>query len=341
MQYRVSRGSLVSPINSNVNATIPKCLSAGYIFNSVYTEPGLNVKAATVQRDWVAIACALTAVAIWGWGMSATRVAAKQDIAPIDVALLRYSVPALLLLPVWLATLRKLKRAPLWSIFAMLGWGAPFLWLVTASLKDTEVIYLATIVPCTMPLIAMAAERIWFSNKPTRAQLIGCVFIAASALLVILKAIFGGVNLASISLMLLAATGWSAYVISFRHTGLTAAEGAAWVCVASTVIILVIKFMKGGELLPLTTEQIIFNAFAQGFVSGFVAVLTYTIAIARLGTAQAASYSVLVPALASFFAWVWLNEIPTWFNLFALLLGTIGVAVINGLLFKQVDNKAL
>lgn len=277
------------------------------------------------------------AVAIWGWWMSATRVAAKQDIAPLDVALMRYSIPALLLVPVWLATLRKLKRAPVWSIIAMLGWGAPFLWLVTASLKDTEVIYLATIVPCTMPIIAMAAERIWFSQQPSRAQLVGCAIIAAATLLVILKAIFGGVNLSSIGLMLLAGAGWSAYVVSFRHTGLTAAEGAAWVCIASTALILVIKIIKGGELLSLTTEQFIFNAFAQGFVSGFVAVLAYTIAIGRLGTAQAASFSVLVPALAAFFAWAWLGETPTFFNMLTLLLATLGVAVINGLIFKRLN----
>lgn len=293
------------------------------------------MNAATFKRDWLAIGCALTAVAIWGWWMSATRVAAKQDIAPIDVALLRYSVPALLLLPVWLATLRKLRKAPVWSVIAMLGWGAPFLWLVTASLKDTEVIYLATIVPCTMPLIAMAAERIWFSRQPDRAQIIGCVIIAVTALLVVLKAIFGGVSLSSIGLMILAAAGWSSYVVSFRHTGLTAAEGAAWVCIASTALILVIKLISGGELLPLTTEQFVFNAFAQGFVSGFVAVLAYTIAIARLGTAQAASFGVLVPVLAAMFAWVWLGESPTLFNMLTLMLGTVGVAVINGLIFKQ------
>jgi len=240
-------------------------------------------------------------------------VAAKQDIAPIDVALLRYAIPALLLVPVWLSTLRKLSKAPVWSIIAMLGWGAPFLWLVTASLKDTTVI----------------------------AQLVGCAFIAIAALLVILQAIFGGINLSSIGLMLLAAAGWSAYVVSFRHTGLSAAEGAAWVSFASTALILVLKFITESELLPLTTEQIIFNAFAQGFVSGFVAVLAYTFAIGRLGTAQAASYSVLVPALASLFAWIWLGETPTLLNVLGLLFGTLGVAVINGLLFKRISQKPL
>lgn len=290
----------------------------------------------TVKRDWLAIACALSAVAIWGWWMSATRLAAQQGIAPLDVALMRYIVPALLLLPVWMPTLRKLKAAPGWSVIAMLGWGAPFLWLVTASLKEASVVYLATIVPCTMPIFAVIAERVFFNQQPTRAQLIGFALIALAALLVILNAIFGGgISLSSLTLMFLAAAGWTCYVVAFRHTGLTAAQGAAWVSVASTIIILVIKLVSDTELLPLTTDQLVFNGLAQGFLSGFVAVLLYTTAIGRLGTARAASFSVLMPTLGSFFAWVWLGETPSSFNLLALFLGTLGVAVINGMIRKS------
>jgi len=265
--------------------------------------------------------------------MSATRLAAQQGIAPLDVALMRYCIPALLLLPVWIPTFKKLKTAPKWSAIAMLGWGAPFLWLVTESLKDSSVVYLAIIVPCTMPIFAVIAERVFFNQQPTRTQLIGFTLIALAALLVTVNAIMGGgINLPSLILMFLAAAGWACYVVAFRHTGLTPAQAAAWVSVASTVIILVIKLVMGSELLPLTTEQFVFNAVAQGFLSGFVAVLLYTTAIGRLGAAQAASFSVLMPTLASFFAWVWLGETPSIFNLFALFLGTLGVAVINGMI---------
>lgn len=263
--------------------------------------------------------------------MSATRLAAQQGIPSMDVALMRYSVPALLLLPVWLPTLRKLKKAPPWSIIAMLGWGAPFLWLVTESLKESDVVYFATIVPCTMPILAVIAERVFFKQQPTRTQIIGFVLIGSAALLVIVNAISGGgTSLSSLALMFLAAAGWACYVVSFRHTGLTAAQGAAWVSVASTVIILTLMLVTGSQILQLTTEQLMFNSFSQGLISGFSAVLLYTIAIGRLGSVRAASFGVLLPILGSFFAWVWLNEMPTLFSLFTLALGTIGVGVING-----------
>jgi len=213
------------------------------------SEYHINTTTKTPGRDKLAIACALTAVAIWGWWMSATRVAATQGIAPIDVALMRYSVPALLLIPVWLSTLRTLKTAPLWATIAMLGWGAPFLWLVTESLKDTNVIYLATIVPCTMPIFAVVAERVFFAQQLTRTQLFGFALIATATLLIVFNALFGGgINLSSLGLMLLAAAGWGSYVVSFRHTGLSAAQGAAWVCAASTAIIILVKLLTGDWL---------------------------------------------------------------------------------------------
>jgi len=285
------------------------------------------------KHDWLAITCAFMAVAIWGWWMSATRIAAQQGIAPLDVAFMRYSVPALLLLPVWLPTLRKLKHAPRWSVIAMLGWGAPFLWLVTASLKGSNVVYFATIVPCTMPIFAVIAERVFFDQQPTRTQVIGFVLIGTAALMVILNAIAGSnTSLTSLGLMFLAAMGWACYVVSFRHTGLTAAQGAAWVSVVSTLAILLAKLVTGSELLPLTTDQFIFNAFSQGLISGFCAVLLYTMAIDRLGPVRAASFSVLLPILGALFAWIWLNEVPSGFSLFTLVLATIGVGVVNGVL---------
>lgn len=265
--------------------------------------------------------------------MSATRVAAQQGIAPLDVALLRYCVPALLLLPVWLPTLRKLGRAPLWSILALLGWGAPFLWFVTISLKESSVVYFAIVVPCTMPIFAVIAERIFFKQQPTREQKIGFALISLTTILVIVNAISGGgTSLSSLMFMFLAAAGWACYVVAFRHTGLTAAQGAAWVATASTVIIVLVKLVLGIKLLSLTTDQLVFNVIAQGVLSGFVAVLLYTIAIGRLGSARAASFSVLMPILGSFFAWAWLDETPSTYNLIALVLGTIGVAVINGVI---------
>jgi len=264
---------------------------------------------------------------------SATRVAAQQGVASIDIALLRYAVPAILLLPFLPRALRKLTHAPVWSGLALLGWGAPFLWFVAESLQKASVVYLATIVPCTMPLLAVTAERFFFGNRLSKQQSVGIALIGLAAGIVIVSALTGasGITWDALILMLLAASGWACYVVAFKHTGLTAAEGAAWVNAASTVIIVLIMLLTGTEFLAMSFEQLLFNGFAQGFLSGFVAVLLYTTAITRIGSARAASFSVLMPVLGSLFAWLWLSEVPAMTSVIALLLGTAGVAVVNNL----------
>jgi drug/metabolite transporter (DMT)-like permease len=288
----------------------------------------------TQPSDFLALFCAFAAVLIWGWWMSATRVAANNGVAPIDVAFLRYSIPAVLLIPIWIPTVRKLHAAPKWALLAMLGWGAPFLWLVTASLENSNVIYLATIVPCTMPVFAFMAERLLFKFRPVRNHWVGFALIGFAALIIIARALLVGDDIDgfSVLMMLLAAMGWAGYVVAFKHTGLSVTQGATWVCVTSTLLIISVKIISGGSFLPMTTEQLIFNGVAQGLVSGFVAVILYTYAIARLGSARAASFSVLMPVFGAAFAWAWLGEQAIWQDLVALTLATIGVAIVNGVI---------
>lgn len=284
--------------------------------------------------QFVAILCVLGAVIIWGGWMSATRIASKEGITPIDVAFMRYSVPAILLLPVWLSTLRKLAGAPLWSLVAMLGWGAPFLWLVAESLEKSNVIYLATIVPCTMPIFAVLAGIIIFKTRLGQRQRVGFALIGVASLIVVVSALAGseGIDLYSLALMLLAAAGWACYVVAFPYTGLTAAQGAAWVSTVSTIIIAVVKLLSPGPFISLTSEQLIFNSVTQGLLSGFVAVILYTVAIEKVGSARAASFSIMMPVSGALIAWLWLSEVPLWTDLVALCCGVLGMGIINGVL---------
>lgn len=283
------------------------------------------------QGETTAVLAALCAVTIWAGWMSATRVAATQGVAPIDVAMLRYAVPALMLAPFWASTFGKLRSAPLWSLVALLGWGLPFVWLVTAALQRASVVNLATIVFCTMPIFAVAGERVIFGTKVDPARLPGFVLIGIAALLVILGALFGnaGTDLYSLFLLLLASAGWASYTIAFKHTGFSPIEGPAYVCIISTLVVLVIKGLSPGAFFPLTWSQIAFNAIAQGVLSGFVATILYTTAIARLGSTRTASFSVLMPMLGTGIAFFWLGEAPTALDMIALSLGTVGVAIVN------------
>lgn len=283
------------------------------------------------HSEATAVLFALAAITIWAGWMSATRFATMDGVAPIDVAVLRYGVPALMLAPFWASAFQKLKHAPKWTLIAMLGWGLPFVWLVAAALKQASVVHLATIVFCTLPVFTVIGERMIFGTKVNSQRLPGFVLIGIAALIVILGAIFGAgdTDTYSVFLMLLATAGWASYTVAFKHTGFTSTEGPAYVCAVSTLLLLAIKALSSGPFFPLTWQQIAFNAIAQGVLSGFVATILFTAAIARIGSTRTASFSVLMPVLATCIAYVWLSEVPSMLDVVALSFGTLGVAIVN------------
>ena len=283
------------------------------------------------QSEVRAIMYVLIAITIWAGWMSATRVAATGGVAPIDVAALRYGVPALMLAPVLKNTFKKMRHAPLWSLIAMFGWGLPFVWLLATALESANVVHLATIVFCTMPVFAVLGERLIFGTRLDPKRVPGFMLIGLAAVIAILNALFGdgGADPKSLLLMLLASAGWASYTVAFKHTGFSPLEGPAYVCAISTLVLLIIKALSAGPWLPLSWSELVFNGIAQGVLSGFCATILYTMAIERLGSARTASFSVLMPMIGTAIAYFWLREVPSAVDLCALSLGTLGVAIVN------------
>jgi drug/metabolite transporter (DMT)-like permease len=283
------------------------------------------------QSEVRAILFVLIAITIWSGWMSATRVAATGGVAAIDVAALRYGVPAVMLAPVLKSTFQKMRHAPLWSLIAMFGWGLPFVWLLATALESASVVHLATIVFCTMPVFAVLGERLIFGTRLDPKRVPGFLLIGMAALIVILNALVaeGGTNPRSLLLMLIASAGWASYTIAFKHTGFSPLEGPAYVCAVSTLVLLIIKALSAGPWLPLSGSQLVFNGVAQGVLSGFVATILYTMAIERLGSARTASFSVVMPMIGTAIAYFWLAEVPSAVDFCALSLGTLGVVIVN------------
>ena len=157
----------------------------------------------------VGYACITAAVLIWAWWIVATRLAVLQGIAPLDLSLLRYGVPALVLLPWWWRQGLLPEGVPRWALAMMMGWGAPFVILMALAMETAPVAHAAAIVPCVMPVFAAALARAMFGQRLGRAQVLGFAAIGSGALLVIgpLVAAGDGAALGGIALLLGCAVG--------------------------------------------------------------------------------------------------------------------------------------
>ena len=68
----------------------------------------------------------IAAVLIWSGWIIATRDSVTRNLLPIDIAILRYGVPALFLAPIWLKKgLFPKGESPLLLAIMTIGWGGP------------------------------------------------------------------------------------------------------------------------------------------------------------------------------------------------------------------------
>ncbi len=274
----------------------------------------------------------LLAVVIWAAWLPVTRIALRDGLEPVDIAFLRYAVPAVMLAPVWLRTGLVPKGVPVPLLLAMFCWGAPFAVLTATGLQLASVAHTAALIPCTMPVIAALAAWAIYGERIAGERRLGIALIAVAAACVLVTVLAGGsaTDLPTVGILLLASAGWAAYTVAYRRSGLTPVAAAAVIFAWSAFLLLPALMLGGSALGGLSLSVLAFHGVTQGLLSGFIATIAYGIAIDRLGVARAASFSVLVPVLATVMALFWLGETPSVLDAVALGIGTLGVAVING-----------
>jgi len=270
-------------------------------------------------------------VVIWAGWMVATRFAVNEAVAPLDLALLRYGVPAVCLAPWWWQCGVFPRQTPLWALIMMMGWGAPFVIFMAMAMQTATVAHVAAIVPCVMPLIAAAMSFALFDERFGLSERIGFALIALGAAFVIVPLVFDGdrTALGNIGLLFICATGWASFTVAFRRSGLTPPQAAGLVCLYSTVIVGALLLWFGSSLGGLGWQVIAFHSIAQGLLSGAVATIAFGFAIQSLGPPRASSFSALVPGLGALIGFLWLGEVPSTLDLIALAAASLGVAFVN------------
>jgi drug/metabolite transporter (DMT)-like permease len=267
------------------------------------------------------------AVLIWAGWIVAVRGAAGR-IGPVDLALLRYAIPAALLAPAWLRRGVTAPGVARWRLAVMTaGWGAPFVLAGAQGLRSADVSLFAAMVPGMMPLWLAAVGAAFAGMRPSRTGLAGLGLIAAAGVLALAGA--EPASLAGAPWLAAASIGWAAYALAFRGSGLTPVEATAIVAFWSTLVLVPVALWAGSELGKLPVGELAAQALAHGVLSGVVSVAAFALAVRDLGVRRAAAFPALVPPLATLGAWAWLGETPGALAAAAVALATAGVALVN------------
>jgi drug/metabolite transporter (DMT)-like permease len=263
-----------------------------------------------------------------------TRHGVTTTLGPLDLALMRYGIPALLLCPI---SLRNPWPIPTGAskialVLLVLGGGLPFGLLVLAGAQWAPASHIGIFMAGSIPLFTALGGRLFKGHAIAVWRLLGLGAIACGMLVFALGNFADAVTTWPGDLLFLAAgVLWSAYSLSFRLTRLTPWQAAAFVNGCSAVLLVPVLLVVGvPRLLTAPLDDVVLQAVGQGVVAGVLGLVAYTVAVARLGPARASLSTALVPVMTALGGTWMLNERLTAPTLWALALVVPGIVMAGG-----------
>jgi drug/metabolite transporter (DMT)-like permease len=297
----------------------------------------------SIPSPWVGWLAALAAALIGSGWQIASRHGVMTTLGPVELAVLRYAIPALVLAPLWLrhsgwpAGLSRLRCALL-----VLCGGLPFGLVVLAGARWAPAAHMGIFVAGSLPVFTALGAWLVGGERLAPSRLLGLALIVAG------MAVFGAAGWRTADgvwrgdlLFLLAALLWSVYTLAFRASGLTPWQGAAVVNLGSALLLLPVLALVGApRLLSAPWTDVAWQALGQGVMAGLLGLVVYSVAIARLGAARAALSAALVPLLTAMGGTGLLGEPVSGALLGAVLLVVPGLALASGALAQPLRRQS-
>jgi drug/metabolite transporter (DMT)-like permease len=277
---------------------------------------------------------ALASVLIWSGWIVFTRHGVTTDMPPTALGLLRYSIPALVMLPLLVRSGGAFRRAGWLKCAIMVGGsGAPFFLICSEAMIIAPAAHVGIMLPGVMPMFVAVFACLLFGERYSGARLVGYGLVLVGV------ATLGGAGLIDAgagdwrghALLLISAASWASFTLAFKRSGLTAWQAAALINAVSIVIMVAVDAVQGGpSLRSIPWQTIAIQGFAQGILSGLMALAAYSYAVSVLGASKASAFVSLTPALTAMIAAATLGEWPDTVTIAAVLIVGAGVALASG-----------
>ncbi|UVC10392.1 DMT family transporter [Rhizobium sp. TH2] len=289
------------------------------------------------SRNLLGALSALGVVFIWAAWLTSTRHGFGTALTTLDLSLLRYGVPAIVLAPVWLRTGLWPKNTPkLPLVLMVLGCGAFFFQIVALGMHHTPAAAAGVLLPGAMPFFVALIGMAVLGERPDNARKLGMAAILAGGLILLAGSLTGhALSWVSYVVLPLGATCFAIYTHAFKHSGLNAFEGGALISIWSMIINLALLPFFGTGFFDVPMGEIGLQVLTQGVLSGLGTMILYGYAVRTLGGTQAAAYTAITPVAAAF-AGAWILGEPVGLLIIAAAFVTgAGVLLSTGILSRK------
>lgn len=291
------------------------------------------------QRREVAIGvlCAAGVVALFSGFVLVSRLGLRTTMAPADLAVLRFLVGGLVLLPLFLRHGFAGLRFPQALVLAVAG-GFGFALLAYSGFQRAPASHGSILIHGVLPLTNLIAGFLIADLRPGRRELFGYTLIVAGIVLMVWDSLANATlgTLAGDGLLLLASMSWAIYGVLLRRFKAPAVPAAAIVAVVSLVLYVPAYFaFAPSRLWQFPLSEVLFQGFFQGVLIGAVSLFLYTRTVTALGASFAALISAIVPAVTTLAAIPLLEEIPSMQVIAGIVAVAAGIAIPIAAAFAQ------
>lgn len=283
------------------------------------------------RRDyWIGTAAALATVAMWASWPVVTRYGVTGTLTPEAIGVVRFMLPAIVLAPVWWR-IGLIPKGMSWKL--MLGLfcgGLPFFYGAAAAFRYAPVATSGSVLSGSITLIVAVIAFAMFRVQVEAIRLFGYALIALSVVISLVHGYLMGTEgiLIGDALFLLTAMAWALYTLAYPFSKLSGLQASALISVWGFIVIL--PFGAADVIAAVRAEAYFalgLQLFQQGLLSAILSIVTFSIAVTRIGPARAATLVALTPLIAAAGAYFALGEKPDMVVTFALVLTTAGVLI--------------
>ncbi|WP_029790046.1 MULTISPECIES: DMT family transporter [Vibrio] len=291
-------------------------------------------------------AAIITTLFLWSGFFLSLRGGAISALQPADIALTRFFIPALVLLPFVLKSMDKVRAVPnKYLIGIVIGSGLPYLLVVGTAMHFAPVAHGSALIPGTLPLFVSAIAVICYQQPLSQHRMVGLSAVLLGIMVFLLSNLGEEYNWAQLKghlLFLVGSLMWAVFTISARVANLSAYVCAGFVSVISFALLIVtVGFGWLDSYLVITPitdwpwKELVGHLLLQGIGAGLLASFTFLYAIRTIGAEASAAFGSLTPVLATLLAMPVFNERPDTLTWCALILVTCGSIVASNILMKQ------
>ena len=286
----------------------------------------------------IGAAAALAAAMTSGSWVVITRLGVTTTLTPFDTAFLRFAIPTLILLPVLMREGFALKRIGVGRMALMIaGAGLPFALVAAAGMQLAPAAHAGALMPGSIPLFVTALAFLFERDRLDGGRAAGFAFIVAGVIAIGGYNLFLGVPGQWRGHLFFLAGGllWAIYTVTFRRVGIGAWHGTALINFYSTLILIPIYIAVGSRLPVTPWPELTLQVAFQGVIAGVLAISAYAAGVRRLGSARAAAFVALTPAVAAVVAIPVLGEWPDAATTAGIVFVGLGVMLASGAIGRR------